>query len=99
MSGKRQEGKDRSAVALHYDGEGAPRVSAKGIGPVAEEIIRVAETHGVPLEEDAELSALLGQLDLGDEVPEELWLAVAEVLAFAFIVTGRFPPGWEPDED
>jgi len=99
MSRKRQDKPGRSAVALHYDGEGAPRVSAKGLGAVADEIIRVAEEHGVPLEEDAELAALLGQLDLGDEVPEELWLAVAEVLAFAFIVTGRFPPGWEPDED
>jgi len=94
---KRRRPESRSAIALHYDGDGAPRLSAKGMGAVAEEIIRVAEEHGVPLEEDAELAALLGQLDLGDEVPEELWLAVAEVLAFAFIVTGRFPPGWEPE--
>lgn len=95
---KRRQSGSRSAIALHYDGEGAPRLSAKGMGAVAEEIIRVAEEHGVPLEEDAELAALLGQLELGDEVPEELWLAVAEVLAFAFIVTGRFPPGWEPED-
>lgn len=92
---KRRRNEDQSAFALHYDQEGAPRVTAKGRGDLAEEIIRLAEEHGIPLHQDAELSRLLAQIDLGDEIPRELYIAVAEVLAFAFIVTGRFPPGWE----
>jgi flagellar biosynthesis protein len=83
--------KGKQAVALHYDGQDAPRLTAKGQGPLAEEIIALAREHGIPLQEDRELTALLAQLDLGEAIPRELYLAVAEVLAFAFFVTGRVP--------
>ncbi len=87
----------KNAVALHYDGKGAPRITAKGRGTVAEEIIELARQHGVPLHEDRELVALLAQLELNDEIPRELYLAVAEVIAFAYMVTEKFPPGWGPE--
>lgn len=77
------------AVALHYNGNGAPRVVAKGGGPIAERIMETAREHKVPLEEDAALAAALSRLDLGAEVPRELYVAVAHVLAFAWAVTGR----------
>jgi len=86
----------KNAVALHYDGKRAPRVTAKGRGAVAEEIIELARQHGVPLHEDRELVALLAQLELNDEIPRELYLAVAEVIAFAYMLTEKFPPGWGP---
>jgi flagellar biosynthesis protein len=81
----------KSAVALHYDEKSAPRITAKGRGELAEKIIALAEQHNVPLHEDRELTALLAQLDLGDEIPRELYLAVAEVLAFAYMLTGKLP--------
>jgi flagellar biosynthesis protein len=84
----------KNAVALHYDGKGAPRISAKGRGIVAEEIIALAEAHGIPLHEDSELVTLLAQLELNEEIPRELYLAVAEVIAFAYMITEKFPPGW-----
>lgn len=77
------------AVALHYSGAGAPRVVAKGGGPLAERIIETAREHNVPLQEDAALAAALARLDLGREIPRELYVAVAHVLAFAWSVTGR----------
>ncbi len=77
------------AVALHYDGEGAPRVVAKGGGDVAEKILEVAREHGVPLHEDAALARTLARLELGDEIPRALYQAVAEVLAFALRLSGR----------
>jgi flagellar biosynthesis protein len=77
------------AVALHYNGNGAPRVVAKGGGLVADRIIQTAREHRVPLEEDAALAASLSRLDLGTEVPRELYVAVAHVLAFAWAVTGK----------
>lgn len=80
------------AVALHYSGSGAPRVVAKGGGPVAERIIETAREHNVPLEEDAALAATLSRLDLGREIPRELYVAVAHVLAFAWAVAGRGKP-------
>lgn len=87
------EQKPLSAVALHYDNDGnsAPTVTAKGCGEVAEQIIALAKQHGIPLQENAPLTELLAKLDLGTEIPAELYLAVAEVLAFAYLLSGKHP--------
>jgi len=77
------------AVALHYTGSGAPRVVAKGGGEVAARIIEAARQHDVPLQEDAALAATLSKVDLGREIPRELYIAVAHVLAFAWSITGK----------
>jgi flagellar biosynthesis protein len=77
------------AVALHYNDNGAPRVVAKGGGDIAKRIIEVAREHGVPLEEDAALAATLSRIELGREIPRELFVAVAHVLAFAWAITGK----------
>ena len=87
------------AVALLYDGENAPRITAKGKGVLAEKILEQARRHQVPLEEDPELAAILSQIPLGDEIPESLYRAIAEVIAFAYLVSGKRPPGFtEPRE-
>jgi flagellar biosynthesis protein len=80
-----------TAVALIYDGKSAPRVVAKGKGHVAEEIIARAKAHGVPLKEEPELVNLLAQVDLGREIPEALYVAVAQVIAFACRLRGTLP--------
>ena len=75
--------KNRLAIALHYDkGKGAPRVVAKGKGTVGAKIIEVAKAHDVPIEENEVLAGALSNVELGDEIPEELYKAVAEVLIF-----------------
>jgi len=79
------------AVALKYDGENAPTVTASGEGKIAEEIIRIAHEHGVPLREDAMLAALLSELELGEEIPQTLYRVIAEVIAFAYMVSGKVP--------
>lgn len=84
------------AVALRYDGHDAPRVTATGRGPVAERIQDIAREHGIPLHEDPQLAGLLAQVPLGDEIPEALYLAVAQVIAFAYFVSDRVPPGVDP---
>jgi flagellar biosynthesis protein len=81
-----------TAVALHYSGRGAPRVTAKGHGLVAQKIIDTAKQHGVPLDEDAALVTALARIDLGREIPKELWIAVAQVLTFAWSVAGKKGP-------
>lgn len=85
------------AVALHYSGSGAPRVVAKGGGLIADNIIATARAHGVPLDEDAALAGALARVDLGQEIPHELYIAVAQVLAFAWAIgkkidNGPLPP-------
>lgn len=79
------------AVALRYDGKGAPRITAKGAGLTADQILAIAEQHGIPLQAEPELVKMLAQIPLGDEIPGELYRAVAQVLAFAYYLSGRIP--------
>jgi flagellar biosynthesis protein len=72
------------AVALRYDGDRAPRVVAKGQGELAQRILDEARRCGIPLQEDPHLAALLARIELGDFIPPSLYVAVAEVLAFAY---------------
>lgn len=86
--------KIQKAVALFYDGKNSPTVSAKGTGAVAENIIAIAEQHGVPLCDNSALVELLVTLELGDEIPETLYLAVAYIIAFAYQLEGKEPEAW-----
>jgi flagellar biosynthesis protein len=81
--------KDQLAVALHYDKGGAPRVVAKGRGALGAKIIEVARAHDVPIEENEVLAGALSHVELGDEIPAELYKAVAEVLVFVLRLSGR----------
>jgi len=82
------------AVALEFDGENTPTVNARGAGPIAEKIIEIANQHGVPLQQDDELVEILSDLNLGDEIPENLYRVIAEIIAFAYILSGKFPKNW-----
>lgn len=77
------------AVALHYDKKGAPRVVAKGRGVVGDKIVEMAREHGVPIEQNEVLAGALSQVELDDQIPVELYKAVAEVLVFVLRVSGR----------
>lgn len=83
------EGKPALAVALHYDADAhqAPRVVAKGSGEVADQIMASAREHHIPLQHDAVLAAALAELELGTEIPQDLYVAVAQVLAFAWSIS------------
>jgi len=83
------ESKNPLAVALHYDRSGAPRVVAKGRGSIGARIIEVARAHDVPIEENEVLAGALSHVELGDEIPAELYKAVAEVLVFVLRLSGR----------
>jgi flagellar biosynthesis protein len=77
------------AVALHYEQPGTPRVVAKGKGEIGQKIIETARQHGVPIEENASLAGALSEVEIGDEIPVELYKAVAEVLLFIMRMSGR----------
>jgi flagellar biosynthetic protein FlhB len=83
------------AVALRYDPKamGAPIVVAKGAGFVAEKIREIGRQHGVMIVENKLVARTLFKLvDVGREVPEDLYRAVAEILAFVYRVRGKLPP-------
>lgn len=75
----------KTAVALAYrEADAAPRVIAKGRGLVAEEIIARAREHGIYVHESPELVALLSQIDLDQRIPPQLYVAIAELLAWLY---------------
>ena len=90
---------DKKAVALFYDGENAPAVTAAGTGELAQQIIELARQHGIPLFENEALLNLLVDIGVGEEIPETLYLCIAQVIAFAYKIQGKFPEGWEPDDN
>jgi flagellar biosynthesis protein len=81
--------KNQLAVALHYDRTGAPRVVAKGRGTLGEKIIEVAKANDIPIEENEVLAGALSNVEIGEEIPPELYKAVAEVLVFVLRLSGR----------
>ena len=89
----------RQAIALSYDGQNAPNLTAKGDDELAEAILKLAREHEVPIYENAELVRLLARMELGDSIPEELYRTIAEIIAFAWKLKGKFPAGYELRDD
>jgi flagellar biosynthesis protein len=77
----------KRATALSYNqggAQGAPKIVAQGQGLIADKILELARAAGVPIREDAALANALESLEIGMEIPEELYIAVAEALAWAY---------------
>ena len=76
----------KKAVALQYDKkkEDAPKVTAKGQGRVAEKIIELAKKNNIPIKDDPDLIEVLSSLEINEEIPSEIYVAVAELLAFVY---------------
>ncbi|OYZ62223.1 MAG: type III secretion system protein [Sulfuricurvum sp. 24-42-5] len=81
----------KKAVALRYDPskEDSPRVVATGKGATAENIIKIAQLHNLPIQEDEDLVELLSKVELDKEIPEKLYIAVAEVFRFLYNITRK----------
>ena len=79
------------AVALQYDrgSSSAPKVTAKGEGKVAQNIIEIAELNNVPIQKDEDLVELLSNVELDREIPAEMYKAVAEVFSFIYKMTKK----------
>jgi flagellar biosynthesis protein len=79
------------AAALEYKRgiDAAPTVVAKGRGLVAKKIISLARKNGVPIHEDRNLVEVLSAIDLYEEIPKELYKAVAEILVFIYRMSGK----------
>jgi flagellar biosynthesis protein len=74
----------QKAVAITYDETTAPRVIAKGDGFIAQQIIATAKEHGIPIENNEELTALLSQVKINQEIPPALYTAVAQLMIYLY---------------
>lgn len=81
----------KKAAALQYrpGTDSSPALVAKGRGLIAEKILSLAREHGIPIHEDRNMVEILSTLSLYDEIPPELYKAVAEILAFIYKMNGR----------
>ncbi len=85
----------KSAIGLLYEAGHAPVITSKGFGALAEEIIALAEQKGIMIHRDEALADTLSHLEQGQEIPRELYLVIAELIAFSYVLRGKFPPGWK----
>jgi len=78
--------RQKKAVALQYQPklDNAPKVIPKGKGQVAEKIIEIAREHNIYIQNDPDLIEVLSQLDLNQEIPSDLYIVIAELLAFVY---------------
>lgn len=99
-----KSGKSQQAVALQYQSvssscalgqrKKAPTVIAKASGPLAQEMLALAEQHGIFIHQDEHLSDILSALDIGQDIPENMYHVIAELIAFSFVLQGKFPENW-----
>ncbi len=82
------------AVALSYDGSRAPHVSSKGEGSFAEQILAMAEKEGLFVHQDAALLERLASLEEGESIPPALFVVIAEILSYSYLLQGKYPDQW-----
>ncbi len=87
-----QKNNPKKAVALQYKEarDRAPKISATGTGDVAKKILEVAKEANIPIQEDSDLIEVLAKIPLGEEIPPELYQAVAEILDFVYRLSNRY---------
>ncbi|MFT6732202.1 MAG: flagellar biosynthesis protein [Polaribacter sp.] len=81
----------KKAAALKYDGRNTPKIVAKGDGELAQKIVSLAKENDVHIHYDPLLIDVLSRLELDEEIPETLFLAVAKIIAFAYYLQGKHP--------
>ena len=81
----------KEAASLKYDQNksNAPKVTAKGKGAIAQNIIDVAKEHNIPIKKDEDLLQMLSQIEINEEIPAELYKAVAEIFSFIYGISNE----------
>lgn len=83
------------AISLRYDGDAAPHVASKGEGATAEQILAMAAEAGLYVHQDPALLERLASLQEGEPVPPALYVVIAEILSYSFLLQGRYPEHWQ----
>ena len=88
----RHKKKNTIAAAIKYDDkrDAAPKLTAKGRGSIAEKIIKLAMEHNIPIRKDPALVQILSRLDIDEQIPPEIYKAIAEILAFVYSVNEQY---------
>lgn len=86
VENNKEQPRIKKTVALKYNQntDQAPRIIASGSGSIAEQIIKKARQENIPIKEDKDVVQVLAELNIGDEIPEELYTVIAEILSFFY---------------
>ena len=87
--------KDKGALSVLYDGKSAPHIAAKGYSELADQIIERAKDEGLLIHKDVHLFNYLQTLDVGQEIPPTMYVIIAELIAFSYVIRGKFPESWQ----
>lgn len=85
---------DNGALSLYYDGKRAPEMKAKGYNHLADLIIQHAEDNNVLIHKDQALFDKLEQMEVGERIPPNMYVVIAELIAFSYVLRGKFPDSW-----
>ncbi|NVK25145.1 MAG: EscU/YscU/HrcU family type III secretion system export apparatus switch protein [Gammaproteobacteria bacterium] len=86
---------NQGALSVLYDGKSAPHIAAKGYSEVADLIIARAKEEGLLIHKDEQLFNYLQQMDIGQKIPPTMYVVIAELIAFSYVLRGKFPDSWQ----
>ena len=90
-----QQRSNLEALSLCFDGKNTPEVAAKGYAELAELIVEKAKEQNILIHKDEHLLKRLQQLDVGQGIPPTMYVVIAELIAFSYIMRGKFPESWQ----
>lgn len=85
---------NKEALSLVYDGFNAPEIAIKGYNELADKIIAHAKQHDVLIHKDEALFKRLETLSVGEKIPPNMFVVIAELIAFSYLLKGQFPKDW-----
>ena len=86
---------NRGALSLYYDGQNAPKLAAKGYHELADLIVEKARENGLLLHKDKALFERLEQMEVEQSIPPTMYVVIAELIAYSYVLRGKFPDSWE----
>jgi flagellar biosynthesis protein len=86
---------DNGALSLYYDGRNAPEMAAKGYNHLADLIIEKAKENNILIHKDQALFERLEQMNVGERIPPHMYVVIAELIAFSYVLRGKFPDSWQ----
>lgn len=86
---------DNGALSFYYDGKNAPEMVAKGYNQLADMIVEKANDAGILIHKDEALFNYLESMEVGAQIPPHMYVVIAELIAFSYVLRGKFPDSWQ----
>ena len=95
LKGINMNDNDNAALSILYDGKNTPEIAAKGYNQLAGLIIQKAQDENILIHKDEHLFKYLEEMQVGEKIPPNLYVVIAELIAFSYVLRGKFPDSWQ----